>query len=59
MKGSEYMEGVGQGCVMSMWLFSLFMDRVVREVKVNTRVGGHDSDGDNDDKDDGDDDEDD
>ena len=27
--------GLRQGCVMSPWLFNVYMDSVVREVKVN------------------------
>jgi len=32
--------GVRQGCVMSPWLFNLFMDGVVREVKARAGDGG-------------------
>ncbi len=35
---SEVNVGLRQGCVMSLWLFNVYMDGVVREV--NTRVQG-------------------
>ncbi len=30
-------EGVRQGCVMSPWLFSIYMDGCIREMKVRVR----------------------
>lgn len=35
-------EGVRQGCIMSSWLFNLFMDGVVREMKARVGKGGVD-----------------
>ena len=31
--------GLRQGCVMSLWLFNVYMDGVVREVNVRERAG--------------------
>ena len=34
-------QGVRQGCVLSPWLFNVFMDRIMREVKDRLQGGVH------------------